>query len=94
MSGVQLNGGGGRYALTGELSFATVDAATPAPVFTADAITVDLSGVDKTDSAGLALLLDWQRRATAAGGRLQLVNPPERLQSLTRVYGLSDILAV
>lgn len=94
MNEVRISGSGERYAVAGELSFATVTASVPAPTFGAHTLTLDLREVTKADSAGLALLLDWQRRAQAAGGRLVLADAPERLQSLIRVYGLTEILAV
>lgn len=94
MNEVRVSGSGERYVVAGELSFATVTARVAAPAFGAHTLTLDLREVTKADSAGLALLLDWQRRAQAAGGRLVLASAPERLQSLIRVYGLTDILPI
>jgi phospholipid transport system transporter-binding protein len=51
-------------------------------------LTIDLSGVSATDSAGLALLIDWLARARAARKTLRYVQPPEMLRALAR---LSDV---
>ena len=51
-------------------------------------LTLDLSGVSASDSAGLALLVDWLARARAAHKTLRYVRPPEALLALAR---LSDV---
>ncbi len=88
----------GSLAVTGLLTFQTV------PQFFEQSLswltggqeplTVDLAGVARADSAGLALLLEWRQRAEAAGRRLSYVNPPEQLRHLARVSGLSSALGI
>ena len=46
---------------------------------------VDLSGVTEADSAGLALLLEWQSRRKAAGGELEITHAPDLLLQLARL---------
>jgi phospholipid transport system transporter-binding protein len=85
----------GDWLLEGELDFFTVpgvlaqardcDAGT-------GAIRVDLKGVSRADSAGLALLLEWLRRAERQGCEISFVNVPEQLMSIARVCGLEGIL--
>lgn len=57
-------------------------------------ITVDLAGVSRADSAGLALLVEWLRLAKAAGRDLRLANVPEQLRSIVRVNNLSEALGL
>ncbi len=57
-------------------------------------ITIDLKEVSRADSAGLALLVEWLRRATAAGRTLRLANAPEQLRSIIRVNNLSKALGL
>lgn len=47
---------------------------------------VELADCQTIDSAGLALLTLWQRQAKAAGGTLQIVDPPPRLAELERAH--------
>jgi phospholipid transport system transporter-binding protein len=57
-------------------------------------LVVDLSGVTRADSAGLALMLEWLRRARAANRPLRFANVPVQVQTLIRVNGLQDALPV
>jgi phospholipid transport system transporter-binding protein len=54
--------------------------------------TVDLGEVTQMDSALLALSLAWLRDAHAANRELTFVNPPEALQTLSRLYGVETLL--
>jgi phospholipid transport system transporter-binding protein len=54
--------------------------------------TVDLGEVTELDSALLALALAWLRDARAAKRELAFVNPPEGLQTLSRLYGVEGLL--
>lgn len=58
------------------------------------AITIDLKNVERADSAGLALLVEWLHLARIKGRELKFVNMPEQLRSLIRVNGLSKALGV
>jgi len=53
---------------------------------------LDLAQVERTDSAGLALLIEWLRRAQAAKRRLRFANIPAQVQTLIRINGLQDAL--
>ena len=55
---------------------------------------VDLSEVTELDSTLLALILAWLRDARAAKRELSFVNPPEALQTLSRLYGVEELLPV
>jgi len=54
--------------------------------------TVDLGEVTELDSALLALSLAWLRDARAAKRELAFVNLPEALQTLSRLYGVENLL--
>jgi len=87
---------GDRWSFEGALSFddaTRVLAAASTLPLPASGV-VDLSGVAHADSAALAVLLALRRRATAEGKRLTFVSVPPMLDSLARVYGIEDILAV
>lgn len=53
---------------------------------------IDLAQVDRADSAGLALLIEWLRRAEAEKRSLRFTNIPAPVQTLIRINGLQDAL--
>jgi len=55
--------------------------------------TVDLAGVTEMDSALLALLLEWVRIARHRERPLEIVNPPESLRTIARLYGVDGLLS-
>jgi phospholipid transport system transporter-binding protein len=54
----------------------------------------DLSGVERADSAGVALLIEWQRIAARARCELRYTNMPNSLESIMRVTGVIGMLPV
>lgn len=85
----------GTLVVQGDLTFQTVPrlhAAYGEDIATGGRVALDLSGVAHTDSAGVALLVDWLRQARGAGGDLRLVNVPEQMRSIVRVSGLERLL--
>ena len=54
---------------------------------------VELGGMDKADSAALAMLFALQRRARAEGCTLRFEGMPPGLAALARVYGVDELLA-
>jgi len=88
--------GAGRFALAGELVFATVVPLLAAGerAFAAFAeVEVDLSGVVRVDSAGLALLLEWSLGRRAAGRAITYRQAPEALRTLARIGEVEGLLA-
>ncbi|UXY15242.1 STAS domain-containing protein [Chitiniphilus purpureus] len=79
-------------ALSGELTLAHAARRLDELRVAGEALTLDLSGVTRADSAALALLLAWQRRALAGGTRLSVVGAPGGLLQLARLYGVTDLL--
>jgi phospholipid transport system transporter-binding protein len=88
----------GRASLTGPLTFETVArlfrTLEKGPPGAAQIGQVDLAGVSAIDSAGLALLLEWQSRAQSLGGRLAVHNAPENLLRLARLCEAVDLLDI
>lgn len=54
----------------------------------------DLSGVEKTDSAGLALLVEWMAWGEKHQKPIRFVNIPRQMMDIARVSGLDRILPV
>jgi phospholipid transport system transporter-binding protein len=89
--------GDGRWLLTGELGFATVPgllARSVRGMSGGGAIEIDLAGVTRVDSAGLALLIEWTRAGMRAGRTIRFIHVPEQLFSIAQVCGLEDILTL
>ena len=84
-------GAGGVLSVRGALTFATVGAlrgpGVEALAANADA-TVDFAAVDRADSAGLALLVEWLRAARRRGARVRFANAPEQLRAIAGTSGL------
>jgi len=55
-------------------------------------LTVDLSGVSRSDSAGMALLLEMQRLARESQCRLTLRHLPQSLRNIIRMSELDSVL--
>ncbi len=55
-------------------------------------VTVDLSQVTEADSAAVALLLAWTRKAAAQEQEIGFACVPAGLRSLIAVYGLTGLL--
>mgnify|MGYP006305688745 CR=1 FL=1 len=85
--------GAGRFRLAGELGFASVPELPVNPPGSGD-ISVALDDVQRVDSAGLALLLQWVRSARSAGGQVTFTGIPSQLAAIARVSGVDAILAV
>jgi phospholipid transport system transporter-binding protein len=54
---------------------------------------VDLGRVDRVDSAGVAVILAWRRRAAAEGKPLAFAGVPQSMTSLAKLYGVEGFLA-
>ena len=61
-------------------------------LFTSPQVTVDLSAVTEVDSSAVSLLLEWRREAQRGGRAIRYVNLPGNLQSLAKLYGVTDLL--
>jgi phospholipid transport system transporter-binding protein len=79
------------------LGFATAGQALPALRAALSAgpqlRTLDLSGLDHVDSAGLACLLAVLGEASVAGRELCLAHAPDDMRTLAQVCGVDHLLA-
>jgi phospholipid transport system transporter-binding protein len=82
------------WLLEGELTFATVAGILNGgpQVKSAEAAVLDLSGVTRGDSAGLALLVEWLRAARDRGGTLEFTGVPREFVQLARVADLDGLI--
>lgn len=81
-------------SVSGELSFATVEGALmrSRTELANGALELDLSAVTRTDSAGLALLLQLAREARTASQPLRFTHAPAQLRALATFFGVSELL--
>ena len=85
---------GGRWQVAGTLSMDTVETvrvASAAIGMPQDGI-IDLAAVDRVDSAGVALVLSWARRAAAEGRPLVFAGMPQSMRALATLYGVEELL--
>lgn len=86
----------GRYRLVGELSFETVPGLMGAgeQLFqAAGEVLLDLSQLERSDSAGLALLVNWLGQARQRQCQLRFQQIPEQLLRLARVSAVDQLLS-
>ncbi len=84
-----------RLYLTGILTYATVPellTQQKALLAYAETLEVDLQGISKSDSAGIALLIAWIRALREEERSIVFLNLPKQLQAMARVSGLEGIL--
>lgn len=81
----------GYYTLEGRLTFASIDKQTPRSfgyLKGIDSICIDLAQVEATDSAGLALMVEWIRISRMSRVHLSFKNIPEQILALAKLSGL------
>lgn len=87
--------GDGRFVLSGEMTFETAERIlrqSEEPFEHHTRIEVDLSGVDKADSAGLALLLEWITWANHTVREIRFVDMPDRILAIARTTEVDSLL--
>jgi len=87
--------GEGRFALSGILDFSTVDALLPRGLALLDGAgpaLLDLAGVTRANSAGLALLLEWLDQARRRGRELHVTHLPTSLADIARICNCTELL--
>lgn len=87
--------GEGRFALSGELSFDTATAALErgrALFSDQKNILLDLAGVTRTDSAGLALLLEWVNWARNNERGIAFSNIPAQIMCIAQISEMEHML--
>ena len=88
--------GDNSYLISGELNMQTVPAlleqVEPILNRSQDEVCFDLQAVTRSDSAGLALLVEWMQFARQRDRKLSFRNLPDQLRDIARISGLEDIL--
>ena len=87
----------GVLCVSGEICFDTVnqllaEGRRAIRALSGDGALLDLSAVTKSDSAGLALVVDWVRTAHQRDVQLKVVGVSSQLLDIARVSGLDDFL--
>lgn len=80
--------------IEGDLTFSSIDKNTARimdKLLTPNDITINLKQVDATDSAGLALIIEWLKIARSRNITLTFVNVPEQLQALALLSGFESL---
>ena len=88
--------GPGRFELSGDIGFddaARLLAEGDAAFGALKEVELDLAGVARVDSAGLALLLEWSLTARSAGQSLRYRNIPSAIASLAGISDVAELLA-
>ena len=87
--------GAGRFRVSGVLDASTareVLEQSEARFQQFKALDVDLGGVGESDSAGLALLIEWLRRAKQSGKEIHFANLPAQIEALARISEVEDLI--
>ncbi len=89
--------GQGRFQLEGDMSFSTAqDLLESSEALFEDytEIEVDLSQVARTDSAGLALMLEWINWANHSVREIRFENIPDKIRNIARATEVEDLLHI
>lgn len=89
--------GDGQFQVTGDLDFNTVPQVWKSSVVLFNgqkSLTVDLSGVNRSNSAGLGLLIEWMRYADSRGCSIKFLNLPEQMHQVAQLCGVEEKLPV
>lgn len=87
--------GEGRFRLTGDMTFDTAEDILQESEDLFEEYTrieVDLSGVEHSDSAGLALLLEWITWAIQTVREIRFEHIPERVMAIARTTEVESLL--
>jgi phospholipid transport system transporter-binding protein len=87
--------GGGRFLLSGEMTFRTAGKILRVSEDEFEdhtRIEVDLSGVTKADSAGLALLLEWITWANHTVREIRFVGMPAKIDAIAKTTEVDHLL--
>ena len=87
--------GAGRFRVEGEVVFGTVMhlLKESRELFKGEErVRLDLAGVERINSAGLALVIEWLREAHHDARTVEISNPPEGLLAMARICEAEDLL--
>jgi phospholipid transport system transporter-binding protein len=89
-----------RFQVKGPLTFGTARRAREAGLkllegsTSREPLVLDCSGVEESDSAGLAVLIDFLRNAEGKGRAVQFVNLPSGILAAAHISEVTPILGV
>ncbi len=87
--------GEGRFALSGEMTFDTAERIlkkSEEPFEQHTQLEIDLSGITMSDSAGLALLLEWVTWANHTVREIRFKGMPERVMAIAKTTEVERLL--
>ncbi len=87
--------GDGRFSVIGKMTFATAEKilrASEEPFEEHSQLEIDLSGVTDSDSAGLALLLEWVTWANHSVREIRFKEMPEKILAIARTTEVENLL--
>ncbi len=87
--------GDGHFALVGEVTFDTAEdilRASERPFEDHTRLEIDLSGVTQSDSAGLALLLEWVTWANHTVREIRYSGMPDRVMAIAKTTEVDALL--
>lgn len=87
--------GDGCFALSGEMSFDTAERIlkqSEGPFEEHTQLEINLSGVTASDSAGLALLLEWVTWANHTVREIRFIGMPERVLAIAKTTEVEGLL--
>ena len=85
----------GRFELVGDMSFDTVDQIlkiSESSFVQHQRLEIDLSRVERADSAGLALLLEWKAQANQRSSEINFVGIPDSLLAIAQTTEVSHLI--
>lgn len=86
-----------RIIIDGELSYGTASAVleqATALFSKLDELDIDLAAVSSSDSAGVAVLVDWMRYAKQTDKHVVFHNIPAQILAIASASGLDEVLPV
>lgn len=96
MSSAEIRQDGELLRVEGALTFTTVTALLEKsrPLFerAGESLVVDLEGVERADSAGLAMLIEWMRLARTCGCTIAFAHLPTQMNDIALASDLVEIL--
>ncbi|MCW9025219.1 MAG: STAS domain-containing protein [Gammaproteobacteria bacterium] len=96
MSTPEIRFNGGTLQVSGELNLKTVPDALSQfeslPVTSAESVLIDLGGVTRSDSAGVALLIEYIRQLRLADVPVTVSHLPAQMQEMAQLSGLDQLL--
>ena len=88
--------GGGNFEVSGDMSFDTAERilrVSQKAFEQHENVRVDMSAVEKADSAGIALLLEWMSWARQGNAKIDFIAIPSSMLAIADAAELKDIVS-